>query len=202
MAETTPEGSDPLAAARGGSREALGRALAEHHAFLLALARERLPHDLQAKGGASDLVQEALLNACAHFDQARCATPAQLRAWLRTILLNQLADFRKRYHAGGKRDPGLEVPLAPDGSSAGAAGGLADGSTSPSGRAAGAELDRAVEQSLRRLPEDYRRVIELRLGQGLPFEEVGRALGVSANAAAKLFARAVRRTRSDLEGRP
>jgi RNA polymerase sigma-70 factor (ECF subfamily) len=91
MPDTTRDVSQRLAAARGGSREALGQTLAEHQAFLLALARQQLPPDLRAKGGASDLVQETLLNAYEHFAQCRCDTPAQLRAWLRRILRNKPA---------------------------------------------------------------------------------------------------------------
>jgi RNA polymerase sigma-70 factor (ECF subfamily) len=195
MAETTADVSHWLAAARAGSREALAQLLAEHHALLLALARQQLPAHLQSKGGASDLVQEALLQAYQRFAHSRCRTPAQLRAWLRQILRHQLADFCRRYQGAGKRDPGREVRLAQGRSSAGPA----DGSASPGEQVVADEEDRAVWQTLDRLPPDYRRVLQLRIWEGLPFEGVGRALGLSANAARKLYARAVRRVRVNLE---
>jgi RNA polymerase sigma-70 factor (ECF subfamily) len=198
MPDTTADVSHRLAAARAGCREALAQLLAEHHALLLALARQQLPAHLRAKGGASDLVQEALLHAYQRFAGSRCRTPAQLRAWLRQILRNQLADFRKRYRDAGKRDPSLEVRLADGHASAG----LADGSDPPGQQAVADEENRAVRQRLERLPPHYRRVIELRLWEGLGFEEIGRALGLSANAAEKLYARAVHRARLDWEGRP
>jgi DNA-directed RNA polymerase specialized sigma24 family protein len=59
-----------------------------------------------------------------------------------------------------------------------------------------------VRQKLGRLPPHYRRVIELRVWEGLAFEDIGRALGLSANAAEKLYARAVHRARQEWEGRP
>jgi RNA polymerase sigma-70 factor (ECF subfamily) len=176
--------------------------LAEHQGYLLAIARLHLPPDLQVKEGASDLVQETLLNAHEHFDQFRGGTEVELRAWLRRIFLNKLADLRKRYRPGGKRDPRLEVPLAGEGSSGDPAGAVPDGATSPSGRAMAAEQERAVQQALGRLPPDYRAALLLRIWEGLPFEEVGRALGLSPNAAEKLYARAVRRARRELEGQP
>jgi RNA polymerase sigma-70 factor (ECF subfamily) len=197
MSDATTDVSHWLAAARAGSREALAQLLAEHQALLLAIARRQLPPHLRSKGGASDLVQEALLQAYQRFARSRCRTPAQLRAWLRQILRNQLADFCRRYQGAGKRDPGREVRLAEGRPSAGPA----DGSISPGEQVVADEEDRAVWQTLERLPPDYRRVLELRIWEGLPFEGVGRALGLSPNAARKLYARAVRRVRVDLEGR-
>jgi RNA polymerase sigma-70 factor (ECF subfamily) len=46
-----------LPAARAGSREALGEVLEACRGYLLLLAQEELDPALQAKGGASDLVQ-------------------------------------------------------------------------------------------------------------------------------------------------
>jgi hypothetical protein len=43
-----------LAAARAGSREALGQALQACRGYLLLLAERELDADLRAKGGASD----------------------------------------------------------------------------------------------------------------------------------------------------
>src|SRR5438445_4152014 len=50
-----------LSAARDGSRDALGRVLEACRRYLLFVARHELNEDLQAKGGASDLVQETFL---------------------------------------------------------------------------------------------------------------------------------------------
>jgi RNA polymerase sigma-70 factor (ECF subfamily) len=201
MPDTAKDVSHGLAAARTGSEEALGQILAEFRAYLLAIARQEIPPDLRAKEGASDLVQETLLKAHQHFAQFHGSTEAELRVWLRQILLHTLADFRQRYVAG-KRDPRLEVRLAEGGSSADPAGGLLDGAPSPSEQAMKAEQERAVQQALDRLPPDYRAVLLLRIWERLPFEQIGQALGLSPNAAEKLYARAVRKARRELEGHP
>src|SRR4051812_46159075 len=49
--------------ARAGSHEALGQLLDGCRGYLLRIARDELDPRLQAKGGASDLVQETFLEA-------------------------------------------------------------------------------------------------------------------------------------------
>jgi RNA polymerase sigma-70 factor (ECF subfamily) len=49
------------------------------------------------------------------------------------------------------------------------------------------------------LPDDYRRVIELRYLEEQSFEEIGARMQRSADAARKLWARAVERLQQELE---
>src|SRR5262249_14287737 len=79
-----------LAAARGGSREALGEALESCRAYLLYVAQREMAPELQAKGGASDLVQETFLDAQRDFDRFRGATEEELLAWLRRLLVHKM----------------------------------------------------------------------------------------------------------------
>jgi RNA polymerase sigma-70 factor (ECF subfamily) len=190
MSEPSGEFAQSLADARAGSREALGRALEACRGYLLLVARGELAPELQAKGGASDLVQETLLEAFRDFDGFRGGSEDELLAWLRRLLLNNVADFTRRYRATDKRR--LDREVAPGGEPA------ASG-RSPSSEVAAGELTEAVLRALDRLPEEYRRVIVLRYQDGRPFEEIGGELGLTANAARKLLLRAVERVRSELE---
>jgi RNA polymerase sigma-70 factor (ECF subfamily) len=70
---------------------------------------------------------------------------------------------------------------------------------SPSGEAMEHEQDQALQAALGRLPEDYRRVIALRHQEDLSFEEIGRLLQRSPDAARKLWARAIERLQEELE---
>src|SRR5689334_17657836 len=79
--------------------------------FLLTIANAELPADLRAKGGASDLVQDSLLAAHTARRQFRGRTVAELRAWLRGILRNELSAFRRSYRGTAARDVAREVPL-------------------------------------------------------------------------------------------
>ena len=56
-----------LPAARAGSSEALGQMLDAYRAYLLQIAGRELDTQLRAKAGASDLVQETLLEAFRDF---------------------------------------------------------------------------------------------------------------------------------------
>ena len=100
-----------LQEARDGDAEVLGRALESCRDYLLLVAARGIDADLTAKGGASDLVQDTLLGACRDFGTFRGRSRDELLAWLRAILRNNLAVFRRRYRGTGKRRVALEVPL-------------------------------------------------------------------------------------------
>jgi RNA polymerase sigma-70 factor (ECF subfamily) len=189
-----------LAAARGGSRDALGQALEACRGYLLVLAQRQLDPELQAKEGGSDLVQETFLEAQRDFGHFHGKTEDELLAWLRQLLLNNLANFTRRYRATAKRRVGREVALEGAGSSAERGGNLAADSLSPSGLAMQHERALALQQALARLPDDYRQVIVLRYQEERPFEEIARQMNRSTNAVRLLWSRAIRRLRQDMEG--
>jgi RNA polymerase sigma-70 factor (ECF subfamily) len=188
-----------LPAAHAGSAEALGQALEACRGYLLMIARRELDADLQAKGGASDLVQETFLKAHRHFDQFHGATEAELLAWLRRLLLNNLADFRAWFRTADKRTIAREVDLGGVGSTSNGPGEPAAADPSPSGMAIERERAEAVHRLLEKLPEDYRRVLLLRHQEDATFEEIGRRMQRSADAARKLWARAVERVEREWE---
>ena len=99
-----------LHGARAGDAEALGRVLESCRDYLLIVAERGLDADLAAKGGASDLVQETLLGAYRDIAAFHGRTRAELLAWLRKILRNNLADLRRRYRGTRKRRIALERP--------------------------------------------------------------------------------------------
>jgi RNA polymerase sigma-70 factor (ECF subfamily) len=187
-----------LAAARGGSPEALGEALEACRAYLLHVAQRELAPQLQAKGGASDLVQETFLDAQRDFGRFHGDSEEELLAWLRQVLVHKLANFRRHYHGTGKRTVSREVALqAGDTSSAWVPGVAADTPT-PSMHAAANEQARALQAALDRLPDEYRQVILLRHDAAQSFEEIGRVLDRTPNAARKLWARALERLQEEL----
>jgi RNA polymerase sigma-70 factor (ECF subfamily) len=180
----------------------MGRVLDACRGYLLAIAAQELDPQLKAKGGASDLVQETLLHALRGFGRFEGDTEAELLAWLRRLLLNNLTDFTRLYRATGKRQVAREVGLAAPDSSGGRRPELAADVCSPSGQAAQREQAQAVEEAMRRLPEEYRQVLLLRYQDEQPFEEIGRRLGRTANAARKLWLRAVERLQHELNQPP
>ena len=97
--------------ARGGSRAALGRILELCRQYLLLVANRELEPELWAKGGASDLVQETFLEAQKDFGSFEGTTRAEVLAWLRRILLNNVSNFRRRYVGSEKRQIARELSL-------------------------------------------------------------------------------------------
>ncbi len=188
---TGPETPDDFAVllrkAREGSREALGRLLERQRRLLLALANENQGQHLRAKVGPSDLVQDAFVQAVRSFGDFRGDDEASLRAWLKAILHN-LRVNRDVAFGAARRDVEREVALDP-GSSAGGPP-VAAGGPSPSSQAGRHEQQAILERALQLLPDDYRQVILLRQ-QEIPWDEVGKALGRSAEAARKLWERAL-----------
>jgi RNA polymerase sigma-70 factor (ECF subfamily) len=180
-----------LAAARSGSREALGEALEACRGYLLQIAQRELSPELRPKGGASDLVQQTFLEAQRDFDRFQGDSEDEWRAWLRQLLLHNLANFARGYRDTAKRAIGREVALPEGETPPGGAAGLAGDVPSPSGMAMANEQSEAVRRALERLPETYRQVLLWRHQEGLHFVEIGRRLNRTANAARKLWARAV-----------
>jgi len=201
---TEPDGraAQWLPAARAGSPEALGQALEACRDYLLRIAQRELGPDLQAKGGASDLVQVTVLDAIRDFAHFHGNTDTELLQWLRRLLRNNLADFTRQYRDTAKRQIGQEVRLEGDDSSAERGGGLAAAWPSPSGEAMAREQAESIRRAVERLPDDYRRVIVLRYQEERSFEEIADLLGLTANAARKLLLRAVERVQRELEGPP
>jgi RNA polymerase sigma-70 factor (ECF subfamily) len=184
--------------ARAGSPEALGQVLETFRGYLLLIADRELDPELRAKGGASDLVQETFLEAQRDFARFHGTRVEELRAWLRRLLLNNVANFTRHYRERDKRDVGREVALEAGGSSHERGADLVANSLSPSGQALAHEQAEAVARAMERLPPDYRQVLALRHEEQLTFEEIGQRMQRTANAARMLWLRAVERLQKEM----
>ena len=122
----------------------------------------------------------------------------ELLAWLRHRLRYRAAKFIRSYRLTAKRTAGREIQIDAAGSSSAVGPVLVDGQPSPSERAIAVERDHLLEQAMDRLPDEYRRVIDLRYREGLSFDQIGVILERSPNSARKLWARAIERLKGDL----
>lgn len=198
---STPESDAEcwLQAAQAGSKDALAQMLEAYRGYLLLIATQELDPALRAKGGASDLVQDTILDAMkdfAHFQGGE----RELLSWLRQLLRNNLVTFANRYKCTGKRKLEAEIPLeAGTSSSPGSARPLLGPDPTPSDIAVKKEQEEAVNRALQRLPDVYRQVILLRYREELSFEEISQRMSRSANAVEKLWLRAIERLRHEME---
>jgi RNA polymerase sigma-70 factor (ECF subfamily) len=154
--------------------------------FLLAIAHARLPPTLRAKGEASDLVQETLAAAYQAKHQFRGQTLGELRAWLRTILVNELATFRRHYETS-TRNVAREKPLD--------AAQTEISPATPITEVIRREETRLLTRAVAGLPREYHLAVLLRVEDGLSFAGIGARLGCTEEAARKLFTRALERLR-------
>jgi RNA polymerase sigma-70 factor (ECF subfamily) len=174
--------------------------LESYREYLRLLAGVQLDPRLRGKLDPSDVVQGTL--ACAHekADQFRGTTEAERAAWLRQILVNELAAAVRRF-TGGKRDAALERSLsaAVENSSARLEGLLAAEQTSPSEHVVRHEELQLLAQALAGLPDDQRRAVELHHLGGLRIEEISSALGKSEAAVGGLLRRGLKRLREQMQ---
>lgn len=205
MGDVVPDPAASLHAARAGSREALGALLQACRGYLLGVADRELDSQLLPKAGGSDIVQETFLEAQRDFQQFQGGSEAELLAWLRRLLLNNVANFSRNFRQTGKRQISRELSLnvAAD-SNPGPLPTLpepAASDPSPSQHLSACEYQERIERATARLPEEFRQVLALRFQQQHTFEEIGERMGRTTSAARKLWARAVLALQQELEQR-
>lgn len=189
--------ADLIRDARNGSSQSLGRLFEACRAYLLMVADRHLRPDLAGKVAPSDMVQETFLDAQRDFARFHGSREDELLAWLGCILKHNIANATRRFAATGKRAVWREQPL--DGAERGLAeASRRDSPRSPHGQAVAREEQTALDRAIAELPTQMQRVIHLRYRHGLSFASVGAALNCSADAARKLWARAVLTLRTNL----
>ncbi len=184
-------GADPgaadaeIAAAIGGDAAARWRALEACRDYLRLVVRRGHWSNKSARSATSDLIQETILDAWRNFSRFQGRTPAQLRGWLRAILVHASLNARRRpkpvrIESGGRTEE------------------IAGTTTSPS-VAAGRNASRAaVDAALDGLTERHRTVIRLRIWDQLSFAEIATRLSLSEDAARMLYGRALAKLRESM----
>lgn len=191
-----------IEAARAGSSAARERLFTQCRAYLLFVAELGLPHLLRPKVGASDLVQDTLLDAHQRFETFQGASEKELLAWLRGMLKNKLADVHRKFAQTQKRQAGAEASL--DGAGEGATWTGLIGATGDTPHRL-LELDEESQNLVRAmagLDADDRRLVTWRVWDRLGFKEIGERLGISEDAARKRFARTVEQLQAWLSSKP
>jgi len=192
-----PKVADLIRQAQQGDAECRERLFALCRSYLGFAARAQVESWLKAKVDASDVVQQTMLEACRDFGRFEGGSEQQLLAWLRKILLNNVADFVRHYRGTAKRQVGREVPIrarAEAGSLWGAPEPAASGAT-PSQEFLRRDNELRLVAALEKLPPDYQEVILLRNLQRLPFNEVAEEMGRSRPAVQMLWKRAIDKLR-------
>ncbi len=190
----TDETFELLDRARHGDAGAFDRLFGRHREGLRRVVARRLDRSLRGRLDPSDVVQEAQMEALKRLSDYLGRRPMPFRDWLFRTAVQRL--FKLRRHAlAARRDVGREQSLPASGSTPGARPRLGHGTT-PSQQLAERERSARLTRLLKKLSDADRTILELRVIEDLPYEEVGRRLEIEPAAARKRYGRALLRLRS------
>jgi len=177
-----------LHAANAGELAAISQLITECRDYLLLVANQEIEAAIQAKLGASDLVQQTLAEIPHHLAQFRGNSRDEFLGWLRQIMINDLRDVRRRFKSSQARDVGRENSLT---DSLGHGRSIVDNLLTPSSQAIHNEQAQLLHSAMAQLPPNHQQIIQLRNWQQKTFVEIGQQLDISPDAARKTWYRAI-----------
>ncbi|MBP7937624.1 MAG: sigma-70 family RNA polymerase sigma factor [Phycisphaerae bacterium] len=179
---------------REGHPAAMDELFARYRAFLRQVIELRLDPKLRQRLDASDVVQEAQIEASRRMPAYLEDPPIPFRLWLRQIAFDRLIMMRRRHVEAGRRALGRELPL-PDESSAQLGQRLLARGSAPSQQLARRELGGQVRRAIARLGDDDREILLMRNFEGLSNQEVARVFSIEPGTASKRYGRALLKLR-------
>ena len=201
--EHAPGGAtEPIEQLRRGGLQALTALFDRHREHLRRMVDLRIDSRVRARLDASDVLQEAYLDV-AHDLNAYLADPKlPPLLWLRLHVGRRLNTLHRQHLGTRMRAAGMEVSLyrdaRPEASSAALASMLLGKHTSPTEAALRAERLLRVQEALNTLDPIDREVLALRHFEQLSRSETAEVLGISQEAGAKRYFRALKRLKDVL----
>lgn len=173
----------------------------EHRERLLSLARRNLNPVLLRRVSAEDAVQDALAAACRKigFFENNPEVPVYFK--LRTILLQTISALERKHLQCQKRDAykEVEVPEHDDCSAAGLNWNMfPDSVTGPLTKVARADRYELLRTALGAMPENDRRILELRHFDGMSNSDCAEVFQIAPKAASIRYVRALERLQKQL----
>jgi RNA polymerase sigma-70 factor, ECF subfamily len=198
--------TDPLEQLRGGGRQALAALFDRYRERLRRMAELRLYARVRARLDASDVLQEAFLDVARDLDAYLADPKLPPLLWLRLHVGRRLTTLHRQHLGAKMRDAGMEISLyrdaLPEASSAALASMLLGKHTSPTQAALRAERLLRVQEALNTLDPIDREVLALRHFEQLSRTETAEVLGISQEAGAKRYFRALKRLKDVLSAMP
>jgi len=206
MAENSSDTNDLLKVVAQGDQARWGELLTRHRDRLKRMVALRLDRRLQGRIDASDVIQEAYLEATARLPDYLKQPGMPFFLWLRFLTGQKLLELH-RYHLGAKmRDAGRDIALyrgtLPEATSAALAAQLLGHLTQPSQAAIRTEMKIRLQEALNSMDPLDREVLALRHFEQLNNIETARVLEIQEAAASKRYIRALRRLKEILTSLP
>lgn len=190
-----------LARLRANDLQAWDELLARHRDRLHRAVNFRLDRRLRGRVDASDVIQEACLEAHERLPEYLAKPTMPIHLWLRFLVGQRLLIIHRQHLGTAMRDAGRERAW-PDSTADGLAEHLMAAGPSPSEDAARAEAQAYLRQALDAMDPFDREVLTLRHFEQLSNIEVALLLGIEASAASKRYLRALSRLQEILSARP
>src|SRR5438105_15626413 len=195
-----------LELAHAGDQAALNELFARHRPRLRRMVELRLDRRLQARVDASDVIQEAYVEAFTRLDEYLRERSYPLFLWLRLLVGERLLKLHRHHLGTQMRDAGQEVSIyrgaLPAASSAALAAQLLGKHTSPTQAAVRAERLLRLQEALNTLDPMDREILALRHFEALSLAETALSLDIQESAAAKRYIRALKRLKAILANMP
>jgi RNA polymerase sigma-70 factor (ECF subfamily) len=203
MTGNSSETNRLLQQAAQGDNEGWWALLGKYREQLRRMVALRLDQRLQGRIDASDVIQEAYLEAWERLPEYVRAPSMPFYLWLRFLAGQKLVTLH-RHHGYRVRDIGREISLyrgtLPEASSAGLAAQLLGHDPRPSEAAVRAELKVRLQEALNTMDPMDREVLALRHFEHLSRAETAQVLGIRESAAGKRYIRALKRLKEILAG--
>lgn len=159
--------------------------------MLLLIASKLIGRDLQAKLGASDLVQQTMLEAIQSAHTLRCREPRQIDRWLKALLVNNIKDAAKFFRDRLKRSVSREQRLI-------LAGNLESHFCEPSEPSGNDEQIQQLHHALQTIPAAHRQVLIWRFLEQLSYVQIGKLTGRSEDSVRMMINRSLTRLKREL----
>lgn len=183
-----------LHAAREGDNVALGQICEQLRKYLLLTVGGDLCNDLGAKLGASDVVQQAMLEACSDFDSFRGSSEVEFRVWIKRLLQHNLIDSARRYRQAQCRDMSRETSIDIGDKQ----NELITDEETASRILSRRESDEQLLRAIARLPKKRRTIVEMRHRDGLSYAAIAGKMDISETAARQLWSRTLKLLQHEL----
>jgi RNA polymerase sigma-70 factor, ECF subfamily len=191
---------------RAGDRRALADLFQRHRDRLRRMVELRMDARLQGRIDASDVLQDGFLDLAKRVDSYLRDPSLPVFLWLRLVVSDRLAMVHRRHLGARMRDAAQEVSLyrdpMPQASSAALASMLLGRLTTPSNAAIRAEQILQVQEAVNSLDPIDREVVALRHFEQLSRAETAVVLGVTEEAGAKRYIRALKKLKTILAAMP
>jgi RNA polymerase sigma-70 factor (ECF subfamily) len=206
MADNSSETTDLLRLAAAGDTQGWGALLTRHAERLRRMVALRLDQRLQGRIDASDVLQEAYLEAWSRLSEYVRQPTMPFFLWLR-FLTGQRLLILHRHHLGrqmraASREISLYRGALPEASSAALAAHLLGHDTRPSEAAMRIELKLRLQEALNQMDSLDREVLALRHFEQLSRAETAQVLGLRESAVSKRYFRALERLKGILARMP